>query len=144
MSMIICKIFFYFLCFYWRLQSVNRNFIFGPELYLSQKRSGPNLKVFRYRIWTCEKIGKVVFRNLVALILDWNCLKSLIATKLANCPKIKFEGDSCKLDAKDCFQGQSWTKYMRQTLVSMSYSAIRKNLISTVQQFSASIKKLWV
>ena len=37
---------------------------------------------------------------------------------------------------------QSWKKYMRQTLVFMSDSAIRKNLISIFQQFSASIKDI--
>ena len=33
--------------------------------------------------------------------------------------KIKSEGDWDELEAKNCFQRQPWTKYMRQSLVFM-------------------------
>ena len=81
-----------------------------------------------------EKIGKVVievrqnlalFRNLVSLILSWNCVKRLIVTKLVQ--KINFEGTWGKLKAKNCFQRQSWTKYMIQTLVFLWNSLIQES-----------------
>ena len=56
------------------------------------------------------------------------------------CPKNKFEEDWSELEARNCFQRQSWTNFMRQTLVFMRNSAIRENF-KTFQQFSASIKK---
>ena len=40
-------------------------------------------------------------RNLVALILIWNCVKNLIVTRIVQ--KIKFEGDWGKLEAKKLF-----------------------------------------
>ena len=71
-----------------------------------------------------EKTGKVIFQvtpnlalfcNLVALILSWNCVKSFTVTKIV--PKINFEGAWRRLVAENCFQRQSWTKYIGQTLV---------------------------
>ena len=55
-----------------------------------------------------------------------------------NCQKIKLEGEWGELEAKNCFQRQSWKKYMRQTLV---FSAIQESFISIFEQFSTSIKK---
>ena len=51
----------------------------------------------------------------VTLILDDNYVKGLRVTKIVK--QIKFEGAWGKLEAKYCFQRQSWPKYMRQTLV---------------------------
>ena len=49
---------------------------------------------------------------------------------------MKFEEEYGKLEADKCFQKESWTKYMRQTLVLMWIKAIRE----TFDFFSASIK----
>ena len=81
-----------------------------------------------------EKIGKVVievrqnlalFCNLVSLILSWNGVKRLIVTKLVQ--KINLEVTWGKLEAKICFQRQSWTKYMIQTLVFIWNSVIQES-----------------
>ena len=55
-----------------------------------------------------------LFCNLVSLILSWNCVKSLVVTKIT--PKKKFRGAWGNLGAEHGFQRQSWKKYMRETL----------------------------
>ena len=73
-----------------------------------------------------KKIGKTViqvrqnlalFRNLVALSLCWNCMKTLIVTKIV--VKMNFEEAWDTLEAENIFQRQSWTNYVRQTVVFM-------------------------
>ena len=73
-----------------------------------------------------KKIGKTViqvrqnlalFRNLVALSLCWNCMKTLIVTKIV--VKMNFEEAWDTLEAENIFQTQSWTNYVRQTVVFM-------------------------
>ena len=73
-----------------------------------------------------EQIGKVViqgrqkfgiFCSLVSLILSWKCVKSFTVTKIV--PKIIFEGAWGKLEAESCFQRQSRTKYMIETIILM-------------------------
>ena len=46
------------------------------------------------------------FSNLVALILGQSCLRVIKTVK-----EIKLEGAWAELEAKNCFQGQSFTKY---------------------------------
>ena len=58
-----------------------------------------------------------LFCNLVSLILSWKCVKSLIVTKIVS--KRNFKGELGNLEAENCFQRQSWTKYIKQTLVLM-------------------------
>ena len=50
---------------------------------------------------------------------------------------MKFEEEYGKLEADKCFQKESWTKYMRQTLVLMWINAIQE----TFDFFSASNEK---
>ena len=55
----------------------------------------------------------------------------LTLTFLKKTPETKFkgfldEGAGCELEAKNCFQGGSFKKYLRQTLVFMSNSALRE------------------
>ena len=73
-----------------------------------------------------KKIGKTViqvrqnlalFRNLVALSLCWNCMKTLIVTKIV--VKMNFEEAWDTLEAENIFQRQLWTNYVRQTVVFM-------------------------
>ena len=64
------------------------------------------------------------FCKLVALILDWNCLKGLTVTKIVK--QIKFEGVWGELEAKSCFQRQPFAKCLRQTLVFLWNSALRE------------------
>ena len=52
-----------------------------------------------------------LFSNLVGLILSWNWVKNLIVTGIVE--KMNFEGTLGKLEAKNCFQRQSWTKYIK-------------------------------
>ena len=56
-----------------------------------------------------------IFCKFVTLILHGNYVKGLRVTKIVK--QIKFEEDWGELEAKYCFQRQSWPKYMRQTLV---------------------------
>ena len=53
----------------------------------------------------------------VALILDKNCVKGLRVPKSVK--QSKFKSVWGKLEAKKCFQIQSWTKYLSETLVFM-------------------------
>ena len=73
-----------------------------------------------------KKNGKIViqvrqnlalFRNLVALSLCWNCMKTLIVIKVV--VKMNFEGAWDTLEAENIFQRQSWTNYVRKTVVFM-------------------------
>ena len=91
-----------------------------------------------------EKIGKVaiqvrqnlaLFSCLISLTLSWKCVKNLILTKIVL--QIKFEGEWGKLEAENCFQRESWTKYMKQTLVLIRNNTLRESF----DFFSANIKK---
>ena len=112
----------------------NSHILAGIYFTFLKKRPGANLKLFWYQIWTSVKrLVKYLssnrtfstFCNLVALILNWNCLKNLLVSKIVQ--KIKFEGDRGELEAKTCFQRQSWARYIRQTLVFMRNSTIWEN-----------------
>ena len=52
-------------------------------------------------------------------------------------PQMNFEGEWGKLEAENCFQRESWTKYMKQTLVLIRKNALRESF----DFFSANIKK---
>ena len=56
-----------------------------------------------------------LFRKLVALTLGYNCVKGHRASKTVKQIGLKRLGG--KLEAKNCFQIKSWTKYLKQTLV---------------------------
>ena len=58
-----------------------------------------------------------LFCNLVALILGLKWVKGLRVTKIVK--EIKFEGVWGELEAKNWCQRQSFTKYLRLTLVFM-------------------------
>ena len=51
-------------------------------------------------------------------------MKDLRVTEIVK--EIKFEGVWDELETQKCFQRQSFTKYVRLTLVSMSNSALRE------------------
>ena len=55
-----------------------------------------------------ERQISALFRNLAALILDYNCLKDLRVTKIVK--QIMFEETRGELEAKNCFEKQPWTK----------------------------------
>ena len=46
--------------------------------------------------------------------------------------EIKFEGGWTELEARKCFQGQSFTKYLKLTLVFMQNSVLQKKFIISV------------
>ena len=58
--------------------------------------------------------------------------------------EIKFEGIWTELLAKNYFQKQSFTKYLKLTLVFMRNSALQGILISVFQWFFASINKILI
>ena len=137
MSVIVCKIFF---CFFmsllagWIVENIDP--LAGIYFPILKKRRGANEKVFRHKFWPQWKDWKssyqvrqslALFCYLVALILEWNFVTGFIVIKLVK--KVKFEGASSVLEAKDCLQRQPWTKYLRKTLVFMSNSALWTSFI---------------
>ena len=105
---------------------ISRNCLFLAEIdFLFQKtRRRSSFKGFQYQIWTSAKKSEnylLIKRNLsllckfVTLTLDKTYVRSLRVTKPVK--QIKFKGNWDELQAKYCFQGKSWLKYMRQTLV---------------------------
>ena len=61
-------------------------------------------------------------------------MKDLRITKIVK--EIKFEGIWAKLKAKNCFHRQSFTKYLRLTLVFMQNSRLRQEtLIFVFEEF---------
>ena len=89
-----------------------------------------------------SKTNSRTFCNLIALLLGQNSVKGLRVTTIVK--EIKFEGVWSELEAKICFQRESFTKYMRLTLVFMQNSALRKSLISVFQKFFATINKIFI
>ena len=69
-------------------------------------------------------------------------MKGLWVTEIEN--KIKFEEVWGKLEAKNCFQRQSFTQYLRQTLVFMWNCKIRESLISIFHQSFAGNNKIFI
>ena len=82
-----------------------------------------SLKAFQYQIWLSVKISSIyqvrkilaLFCILVALTLDWNCVKGIRVTKFFK--QIKVEEFCGQLEARNCLQRQAFTKYLRKTLV---------------------------
>ena len=114
-------------------------------LYPSKNLSRSKLKRLQILgVELSEMIGKVAIQvrqnlallcSLVFLILSWKCVKSIIMIKIV--PKTTLGGAWGKLQAGNCVRRQSWTKYMRQTLVLMSNNTVRESFAL----FSASFKK---
>ena len=75
MTIIVCKIFFCFLCFYEQLQLSKQPYFGWDLLYLSQIQPGRNLKVFRYWIWTSVKISvkKLSSKTKYSTFLQLSC-----------------------------------------------------------------------
>ena len=120
-------------------------------LYISRKRPKTNVKVFQYRILTSVKrsekqlTSKASFNpfwNLVARILVWNCVKGLRITKIVN--ETKFHGIWGELEAKNCFQRQSFAKYLKQTLSFMWSSKVRESFNLYFSSVFFSINKIFI
>ena len=69
-------------------------------------------------------------------------LKALGLPKLSN--KSSLKGPEGELEAESCFQRQSCTKHLGQTLVFMRNSALREKFNSFFQEFFASIDKTFI
>ena len=103
----------------------------GIHFIFLKERPRSNSKVLQYQVWTSVKRSKssyhvsqilTLFRKLVTLILGWNCVKDLRVTKIVR--EIQFEETWGVLEAKNCFQRQALTKYLRKSLVFMWNSAL--------------------
>ena len=80
---------------------------------------------WKHREITYKEIQiSALFYNLYALISVGNCVKNLRVSQ--NFKQIKFDRVWGKLEAKNCFQRQSFTRHLRQTLVLMWNSALRE------------------
>ena len=104
----------------------NSHILAGIYFVFLKPHPRPKSKVLQYQIWTLKKDRKISFHvrqisalfcNLIALILVYNSVKDLRATKIVK--QIKFERTWGKLEAKNCFLRQPRTKYLRKTLVSV-------------------------
>ena len=69
-------------------------------------------------------------------------MKGVRVTKIVK--ENKFEGVWDELEAKNCFQRQSFTKDLSLTLVFMRNSALRSSLISAFKEFYANINKVFL
>ena len=74
-------------------------------------------------------------------MLDQNYVKGPRVIK--NVKQIKFEGVWGKLEAKYCFQRQSWLKHMRQPL-ELVWNSAMKSSISIFEHFLACIDKIFI
>ena len=78
----------------------------------------PNMKGFQYQLWTLVKIlGKQLSCKLnfsAFLQISVSNLQDLRVTKIAK--HIKFESARGKLEARNCFKRQPFTKYLTRTL----------------------------
>ena len=114
---------------------VKNSYIFARIYFIFLKKCPrPNLRLI-------EKIGKVIMQKKLSTFLQiscsnsrLNCVKNLRVTKTPK-PSIKFEGTWGNVVTKICFQRQSWTKYLRQTLVF---------IWNTTQQDEFNYYFLWV
>ena len=68
-------------------------------------------------------------------------MEGLRVTKVVT--EIKSEGVWAGLEAKYCFLRQSFTKYLRQTVVFVKYISISIS-VSIFQQFFAGINKIFI
>ena len=77
-------------------------------------------------------------------MLGKNCVKNFRVTKIVK--QIKFEEVWGNSEARNCFQKQSFTKYLRQTIVSCEIAHYGKSSISVFQEISTSTDKIsfWV
>ena len=97
-SLILAEIYFIFLKTILDQTSKSLDAKFGPQ--------------WKDRSSSCQvRKNLALFSNLVGLILSWNLVKNLIVTGIVK--KMNFEGTLGKLEAKNCFQRQSWTKYIK-------------------------------
>ena len=114
MNMIVSKIFFFF---YMSLLTglIVKTIIFWLEFTISflkkvlNSKFGPQWK-YRKSSYKVRQMLALIC-NLVVLILSSNCAKGLRVTKIVK--QIKFEAVWGKLEASNCFQRQSFTKYFR-------------------------------
>ena len=95
----------------------SRDRLAGNYFVLLKKRRWPNVKVFLNKFDVSRKNGKVLI-----LILRWNCIKGLIVIKFVK--NVNLEVAWTELKAKNCLQGQPWTKFLKKTLVFMWNSAL--------------------
>ena len=83
-----------------------------------------------------------LFCNLICLISGHNSIKALRVTKIVK--EIKFEEVWGKLKSKKGFQIQSFTKYLRLTLVFLEIVHYGKSLTSVFQECFDSINGIFI
>ena len=103
------------------------------------------MKGFQYQIWTSvNRLGKELSsKTNFSAFLQINCFNFMFkmchrVTKTVK--QIKFERVWRKLEAKKCFQRQSFTKYLRQTLFFMLNSALQEQI---TLHFTSGERKIW-
>ena len=80
--------------------------------------------------------------KVIALILVYNNMKDLRVSNIFK--EIKLEEVSSKLKSEKSFQRQSFTKYLRLTLVFMWNREQWKSLISIFEEFFTSFNKIFI
>ena len=145
MNMIVYKILFCFLSLLTALIVKNNHILAGIYFIFLKKVLYQTWKTFNTKVepqWTdWERSYQVkqilaLFCKLIALILG---SKSVIELQKLS-KKIKFERVWGKLEAKNCFQRQSFRKYLRQTLFFMLNSALQEQI---TLHFTSGERKIW-
>ena len=101
----------------------NSHILAGVYFIFLKDRARPNSKALVNQIWTSKKRSKKhffafsTFYNLVALILDENCVKGCRVTAIVKV--IQFERAWGELGARSRLQRQPRTKYLRKAPVFM-------------------------
>ena len=118
-------------------------------LYLSKKCPKTNLKVLQYQILTLVKRSEKQLPSKANFSLFLLLTCSNFSLELCdrhysyqNCQKIGFGGVCGELEAKNCFQRQSFTKYLKQILVFRWNSALREEFNFFFSGVLVSIKKI--
>ena len=137
--MVVCN-FFFFIIFFLQFMSFltvltvkNSHILTGIFFIFLKERLRPNSKSCKTIFGPQRKDRKssyhvrqisALFCKLVALNLGQNCVKDIKVTKIVK--QIKFQGTWAILEAKNYFQRQPRTKYLRKTLAFLWNRALRE------------------
>ena len=147
MSMVVCNSF----AFYVFIESPNclKESYFGRSLlYIFKKTHAPNLKIFRYRIWTSvQRSEKLSSKTKFSLFshTSYSNFRLKLFFKGFNCNVfLCFKTTGAIWKQKTVSRDKTVDKTFGQTLVFVWNSALRENLISIFQQLFTNNNKTFV
>ena len=108
----------------------------GRGLYITAKL----IRFTREGIYICDI--QIIFLKKPDPATHWYALKIYVWKEIGL--KLRFEGDCSELEAKCCFQRQSWTGVWDKLQFPCEISRCGKALISIFQLFSVSVGGFWI